>query len=147
MADAFGTGSWARGCGYSATQVVYDYMIGYHGTADTGSGFGTSTVWQDVDFYQYPGFSSLGQYTFFPAQYVALNTWSTIGRSEYHAMQLTVRKRMSKGLAYTINYTLSKSEDHSSTPERQDPTGGFFTGGYTGTAINAWEPDLEYSVL
>ena len=133
------------GCGYSATQVAYDYMIGYHGTAESGSGFGTSTVWQDVDYFAFPGFSSLGPYTFFPAQYVALNTWSTIGRSEYHAMQLTLRKRMSKGLAYTVNYTLSKSLDHSSTPERQEPTGGFFTGGYTGTAINAWEPDLEYS--
>ncbi len=40
------------GCGYSATQVAYDYMIGYHGTADTGSGFGTSTVWQDVDYFR-----------------------------------------------------------------------------------------------
>ena len=132
------------GCGYSATQVMYDYMIGYHGTKDSGSGFGTSTVWQDIDLSEFPGFARTGQYTFFPAQFVALNTWSTIGRSEYHAMQLTLRKRMSKGLAYTINYTLSKSLDHSSTPERQDPTGGFFTGGYTGTALNAWEPDLEY---
>ena len=132
-------------CGYSATQVAYDYMIGYHGTAATGSGFGTSTFWQDVDFFAFPGFSSLGQYTFFPAQFVALNTWSTIGRSEYHAMQLTARKRMSQGVAFAVNYTLSKSLDHSSTPERQEPTGGFFTGGYTGAAINAWEPDLEYS--
>lgn len=132
-------------CGFSATQVAYDYMIGYHGTAATGSGFGTSTFWQDIDYFAFPGFSSLGQYTFFPAQYVALNTWSTIGRSEYHAMQLTVRKRMNEGIAFAVNYTLSKSLDHSSTPERQEPTGGFFTGGYTGTAINAWEPDLEYS--
>jgi TonB dependent receptor-like, beta-barrel len=136
------------GCGYSATQVAYDYMIGYHGTAATGSGFGTSTVWQDIDYFAGDGFldfSRLGQYTFFPAQWVALNTWSTIGRSEYHALQLTARKRMSHGIAFTVNYTLSKSLDHSSTPERQEPTGGFFTGGYTGTAINAWEPDLEYS--
>ncbi|HET9261613.1 MAG TPA: carboxypeptidase-like regulatory domain-containing protein [Vicinamibacterales bacterium] len=136
------------GCGYSATQVAYDYMIGYHGTAETGSGFGTSTVWQDVDYFSgegFLGFSRLGQYTFFPAQWVALNTWSTIGRSEYHALQLMLRKRMSNGTAFAVNYTLSKSQDHSSTPERQEPTGGFFTGGYTGSAINAWEPDLEYS--
>ena len=132
-------------CGYSATQVAYDYIIGYHGTAETGSGFGTSTFWQDVDFFAFPGFSSLGQYTFFPAQWVALNTWSTIGRSEYHALQLSARRRMSQGLAFAVNYTLSKSLDHSSTPERQEPTGAFFTGGYTGSAINAWEPDLEYS--
>jgi carboxypeptidase family protein/TonB-dependent receptor-like protein len=132
-------------CGFSATQVAYDYMIGYHGTAATGSGFGTSTFWQDVDYFEFPSFASLGQYTFFPAQFVALNTWSTIGRSEYHALQLSARKRMSHGVAFAVNYTLSKSLDHSSTPERQEPTGGFFTGGYTGTAINAWEPDLEYS--
>jgi hypothetical protein len=132
-------------CGFSATQVAYDYMIGYHGTADTGAGFGTSTFWQDVDVYEFPGFASLGQYTFFPAQFVALNTWSTISRSEYHALQLTARKRMSQGIAFTVNYTLSKSLDHSSTPERQEPTGGFATGGLTGVAINAWEPDLEYS--
>src|SRR4029453_306234 len=25
-------------CGHSATQVMYDYMIGYHGTAETGPG-------------------------------------------------------------------------------------------------------------
>jgi hypothetical protein len=135
-------------CGYSATQVAYDYMIGYHGTSATGSGFGTSTFWQDVDYFSeegFLGFSRLGQYTFFPAQWVALNTWSTIGRSEYHALQLSARKRMRDGTAFAVNYTLSKSRDHSSTPERQEPTGAFFTGGYTGSAINAWEPDLEYS--
>ena len=42
------------GCGYSATQVAYDYMIGYHGTAETGSGFGTSTTWQDLDYFAFP---------------------------------------------------------------------------------------------
>ena len=26
-------------------------MIGYHGTAETGSGFGTSTTWQDLDYF------------------------------------------------------------------------------------------------
>jgi hypothetical protein len=131
--------------GYSATQVAYDYMIGYHGTPANGVGFGTSTFWQDVDFFAFPANTRLGPYTFFPAQFVALNTWDTIGRSEYHALQLSARKQMSHGVSFAVNYSLSKSLDHSSTPERQEPTGGFFTGGYTGSAINAWEPDLEYS--
>jgi hypothetical protein len=131
--------------GFSATQVAYDYMIGYHGTAATGHGFGTSTFWQDVDYFAFPGFSSLGPYTFFPAQWAALNTWSTIGRSEYHALQVSARKRLSHGIGFALNYTLSKSLDHSSTPERQEPIGGFSTGGLTGVAINAWEPNLEYS--
>src|SRR5581483_11675939 len=40
---------------------------------------------------------------------------------------------------------LSKSLAPASTPERQGST-GFFVGGYTGATINAWEPDLEYSL-
>ena len=100
-------------------------MIGYHGTAATGVRLRylhvSGKTWTLFGRWV-PGFSSLGQYTFFPAQWVALNTWSTIGRSEYHALQLTARKRMSHGIAFTVNYTLSKSLDHSSTPERQEPT-------------------------
>ena len=34
-------------------------MIGYHGTAETGSGFGTSTVWQDVDYLSADGFQGM----------------------------------------------------------------------------------------
>jgi Carboxypeptidase regulatory-like domain/TonB dependent receptor-like, beta-barrel len=147
------------GCGFSATQVAYDYMIGYHGNTATGPGFGASTFWQDVDYFQFPSFATCSTGTdldgdgfrdcpflFFPGQYVNLLTWATIARSEYHAMQLMLRKQTSNGLSFTFNYTLSKSLDHSSTPERQSPgDGGFFTGGYTGAAINSWEIDREYS--
>ena len=131
------------GCGYSATQVAYDYIIGYHGL-DGAPGFGASTAWQDFDFFTFPAASKLGAFTFFPSQYVNLPTWTTIGRSEYHSLQLSMRKRVSHGFSYALNYTLSKSLDHSSTPERQE-TDGFFTGGYTGFTINAWQPNLEYS--
>ncbi len=55
-----------------------------------------------------------------------------------------MRKRASHGFSFALNYTLSKSLDHSSTPERQE-SDGFFTGGYTGFTINAWQPNLEYS--
>jgi len=143
------------GCGFSATQVAYDYLIGYHGFGNA-SGFGASTFWQDADYFAFPSYPTCASgtdldgdgfldcpNTFFPAQWVNLFTWATISRSEYHAMQLTARKRMSHGLSFAMNYTLSKSLDHSSTPERQDYF-GFFTGGYTGSAINSWRPDLEY---
>jgi hypothetical protein len=132
------------GCGFSATQVAYDYVIGYHGMAGGPPGFGVSTVWQDLDFFEFPAASRLGPFAFFPSQYVNLPTWTTIGRSEYHSLQLSARKQMSHGFAFAVNYTLSKSLDHSSTPERQE-SDGFFTGGYTGFTINAWQPDLEYS--
>ncbi len=148
-------------CGYSATQVAYDYMIGYHGTANAGVGFGASTFWQDVDYFAFPSYPTCVKgggtdldgdgfpdcpNTFFPSQYVNLHTWTTTGYSFYHAMQVTLRKRVSHGLSFTFNYTFSHSLDTSSTPERQDIFGGqTVTGGYSGTTINAWDIRQEYA--
>lgn len=145
--------------GYSATQVAYDYMLGYHGTASTGSGFGTSTFWQDVDYFGFPGFLNCATGSdvdgdgfgdcpnaFFPEQFVNLHTWASIARSEYHAFQFTMRKRMAAGIEFTANYTLAKSLDHSSTPERAPISSGFFAGGYSGSAINSWDIEKEYAV-
>jgi hypothetical protein len=85
-------------------------------------------------------------FAFFDDQYASLNAWSSIGRSEYHAFQLTIRKAFSHGFGFDFNYTLAKSNDTSSVPERTDVLGGFGLGaGYSGTAINSWEPNLEYS--
>jgi Carboxypeptidase regulatory-like domain len=145
--------------GYSATQVAYDYMIGYHGTGATGPGFGTSTFWQDVDYLDFPAYPSCPTGTdlngdgflscpnmFFPSQYVNLNTWTTTGYSFYHALQVILRKRVSHGVSFTLNYTYSHSLDTSSTPERQDVIGGFSgTGGYSGVTINSWNVRQEYA--
>ncbi|MCL5289056.1 MAG: hypothetical protein M1453_13815, partial [Acidobacteria bacterium] len=47
---------------------------------------------------------------------------------------------------FDLNYTLSKSLDMSSSVERNGIAAGFSgTGGYTGSTINTWEPNLEYS--
>jgi len=145
-------------CGYSATQVAYDYMIGYHGTA-AGPAFGTSTFWQDVDYFDSPAYPTCPTGTdlngdgipdcpsmFFPSQYVNLNTWTTQGYSFYHAMQVTLKKTFSQGFTFVANYTYSHSLDTSSTPERQDVIGGFTaTGGYSGVAINSWNVREEYA--
>jgi hypothetical protein len=57
-----------------------------------------------------------------------------------------MRRRFSSGYAFDLNYTLSHSLDHSSQAERADVAAGdTFTGGYSGTTINAWNPDLEYA--
>ncbi len=157
-----GTGAGNPGLpmGYSATQVAYDYMLGYHGTANAGVGFGASTFWQDVDYFAFPAYPTCLHSggtdldgdgfvdcpnTFFPSQFVNLHTWTTTGYSYYHAAQVTLRKRVSRGVSFTLNYTFSHSLDTSSTPERQNIFGGAFTGGYTGTTINAWDIRQEYS--
>jgi len=137
--------------------VAYDYMIGYHGTATSGSGFGTSTFWQDVDYFNFPSYPSCSTGTdlngdgfpdcpnmFFPSQYVNLHTWTTAGYSFYHSLQLTLHKRVTHGVSFTLNYTYSHSLDTSSTPERQDIIGGFANGGDSGTTINAWNVRQEY---
>jgi hypothetical protein len=147
--------------GYTATQAAYDYMIGYHGTGSGGSGFGTSTFWQDVDYFDFPsyptclngsgsdldgdGFPDCPN-TFFPSQFVNLHTWTTTGYSYYDALQVILKKNFSHGVSFAANYTYSHSIDTSSTPERQDIFGGqSVTGGYSGTTINAWDIRKEYS--
>ena len=65
--------------------------------------------------YPYPGFSNFSFMTLSPYPTVA-ETWgplfyvgSPLGSSDYNALQLTLNKRMSRGLAGNVSYTLSKS--------------------------------------
>jgi hypothetical protein len=51
---------------------------------------------------------------FFHPQYAALNTWSTIAKSNYSAFQFTVRQRFRRDLIFDFNYTLSHSLDNAS---------------------------------
>ncbi len=124
------------------------------------SGFGASTVMQDIDYFGFPGFVNCPTGTdldgdgfldcpnySYAAQYVNLSVWDSVARSEYHALQVNFRKRMSRGVLFNLNYTLSKSLDHSSTPERTYLGGGFqLGGGSSGYALNAWEIDQQYAV-
>jgi hypothetical protein len=166
--NVFGLGQNANGtavasgdlpCGYTATQVAYDYMIGYHGTGAAGAGFGTSTFWQDVDAFGFPAYASCAggkdldgdgfpdcPNTFFPAQYVNLHVLTTTGYSFYNSLQVMLRKNFSHGVTFVLNYTFSHSLDTSSTPERAPIIDGLTaTGGYSGTTINSWDIKQEYS--
>jgi hypothetical protein len=65
--------------------------------------------------YPYPGFSNFAFMTLAPYPTVAeawgplLYVGSPLGRSDYNALQLTLTKRMSHGLAGSVSYTLSRS--------------------------------------
>lgn len=144
------------GCGFSATQVAYDYVMGYHGVGGS-PGFGASTVAEDIDRFQFPSFMNCPQgtdvdgdgfpdcqFAFFPGQFVQLSGLTGIARSRYNSMQLSLRKRQSHGLLFNINYTLSTSRDHSSQPERLGTSGATIGAGYSGYMINSWDLSQQW---
>lgn len=145
--------------GYTTSQVAYDYVMGYHGVGGV-EGFGASTVAEDIDRLQFlpamscpqgtdndgsgDGFTDC-RYALFPGQWVQLSGLTGISRSQYNAFQFTLRKRASRGLLFNINYTLSQSKDHSSTPERFN-AGAAIGAGYSGYMINSWDLEQQWAV-
>jgi hypothetical protein len=69
---------------------------------------------------------------------------SSIGKSDYNALQLSVRKRWSHGYQFDVNYTLSKSEDLGSSVERDKMWGPQGMGGNSGVILNPWHPELQW---
>ncbi len=55
---------------------------------------------------------------YFASQYGSLYAQSTIGTSNYNGGQLSLRHTLNRSIVYDLNYTLSKSMDLGSNPER-----------------------------
>ncbi len=84
------------------------------------------------------GCSNLGAFTLFNPQFSALSAASSIGKGDYHALQVTVRKRYSYGLQFDLNYTWSKSIDLGSAQEG--------AGSFSGFIQNTWNPSQMRAV-
>ncbi len=126
----------AAGGGLTATQAIArTYMQ---------NGPDWITAFYDLDTSCSPACSKFGPYSYFAEQYDSLAGISSIGRSNYNAMLLTLRRRYSGGLQYDINYTLSQSKDLGSQVERGSAFGNFANGGYSGFLINSFDPDSNY---
>jgi hypothetical protein len=87
-------------------------------------------------------YSKLGQYAFYNPQFSSLYVQSSIGNSSYNAAQLMLR-RQTGALQFQFNYTLSRSEDMGSNPERFTELNGSF--GYSSQIVNAWDPKQLYA--
>lgn len=86
-----------------------------------------------------------GPNTFYTPQYASLSALRTIGFSNYHAMQVTLRHQMNHGFQFDFNYTYSKSIDLCSDAERLGNYGSLnFSGGCQ--VYNAWSPYLFRAV-
>ena len=124
-----------------ALSVVGDEIVGladidsYGGLGDN-SGSGTP--------YYFNGAS--GQ--FLNNQAFSVYGWSSIGSSTYHALQASLRKQLSRGVQFDVNYTFSKSMDITSAASRV----GFAVYGYTNIGLvgsrlaNAFSPKLARAV-
>ena len=84
------------------------------------------------------GCSNLGAWTIFNPQFSALSAASSIGKGDYHGLQVTVHKRYSYGLQFDLNYTWSKSIDLGSAQEG--------AGSFTGFIQNTWNPSQMRAV-
>jgi hypothetical protein len=81
-------------------------------------------------------------FTWLSPQFASLYAWRSNSSSNYHAMQVNMRKRMSQGVQFDFNYTFSKSIDIASDAQRIQGT----VGGLGGQVVNVWSPDQHRSV-
>ncbi|MGA7237422.1 MAG: carboxypeptidase-like regulatory domain-containing protein [Bryobacteraceae bacterium] len=79
-----------------------------------------------------------GPWMVFSPQFSALSAWSSLGKGDYHALQVTLRKRLSFGLQLDLNYTWSKSIDLGSAQEA--------AGSFSGFIQNTWNPSQQRAV-
>ena len=126
----------AAGDGLSATQAVTRAFM--------ASGPDWMTALYGMDIQCTPACSIFGPYAYFAEQYDALAAISSLGRSNYHALVLTLRKNYADGLQFDVNYTLSKSMDMGSQVERGSAFWNFSNGGYSGFLVNSFDPELNY---
>ena len=101
---------------------------------DQGFGFRDFSV-TDAGGNLIPYYPATGAYTFVDPQFAALDAWRSIATASYHSLQVNLRKNMTHGFQYTLNYTYSKSIDLSSDASRITAYGGL-----GGQVINSWYP-------
>ena len=89
-----------------------------------------------------PGQSGPTPYNFYMPQFASLWGWRSTGNSSYNALNLTVRRVVSSGIQFDVNYTYSKSIDVGSNAERINvfDTNGGNVGGFSSQVINSWVP-------
>lgn len=92
----------------SATQTVYTLV------AREGVGGFDILDWTFIQSILDDESKPLGRNVFFHPQYAAFSAFSTVARSDYNGLSISLRQRFGETLSYDVNYTLSKSMDDAS---------------------------------
>ena len=99
--------------GTSATEAFYNHMALFAPSWTDGlHSLDASDDWPT-------GATIYGKHTFFQQQFDTLPAWTNLGQSSYHSLQLSLQKRLSRGLQAGFNYTLAKSLDNGSSVESE----------------------------
>ena len=120
-------------CGTAFNDSLALYNLDYNGI-------------QDANIPSQYYFTSGGQYSYFAPQFSSLYAWRSIAWSNYNALQATLRRRLSHGIQFDLNYTYSKSQDISSDAERVGPASNGSLLGLNNNIINAWNPNAQKGV-
>jgi hypothetical protein len=129
---------------YPGNEIVGLADIDLYGGVGDNSGSGQS-------YYFGPAGSGLlgnGSGQFMSNQAISMYAWSSVGNSNYHALQATLRKQFSHGVQFDLNYTFSRSIDITSSAARV----GYSLVGYQNIGLlgsklsNAFFPNLNRAV-
>ena len=134
-----------------ALSVIGDEIVGL-ADIDSYGGLGDNSGSNTPYFFNSPpgpGSSPFGTSgKFLNNQAFSMYGWSSIGSSNYHAFQASLRKQLSHGIQFDLNYTFSKSTDITSAASRV----GFSVYGYQNIGLvgsrlaNAFSPNLARAV-
>ncbi len=138
---------WASG-GMSATQNIYSQVWANNRGNETT---GLADLDAFCEFYNAgcgPNIDGNGvpQPRFYHRQFSSLYAWSSIGNSNYHALQFTLRHAMSHGLQLDASYTFSKSIDLGSDTERTGELNGGVGRSSNSEILNAFSPKLNRGI-
>ncbi len=129
--------------------LYYDPFLSYAGNEVVGIG--------DIDIYGGLGDDKGNVYSFCATagctglggglgnylnnQATSMFAWSSIGKSNYNALQATLRKQFSGGLQFDLNYTYSKSIDITSSATRLSWAACCNVGAPGTRLVNAFDPN------
>ncbi len=137
--------------------LYYDPFLSYLGNEVVGLGYTdiyyglTDTTYANYYGFKGPSCNDPLGVGFCPGtslnnQATSMFGWSSIGKSDYNGLQVSLRKQMSYGLQFDLNYTFSKSLDYTSGATRLGFSSSTNVGAPGSRLANAFSPQSRYAV-
>jgi hypothetical protein len=132
--------------------LYYDPLLSYLGNEVVGIGnidlYGglTDDLANKSYYFNNPDGTPGQSGTFLNNQATTMFAWSSIGKSHYNAFQASLRKQLSSGIQFDLNYTYSKSIDITSAATRVGFSSSVEVGAPGTRVMNAFSPNQGRSV-